>query len=129
MSGVDTRHIARDSLFLMAEVRIEGESSPFRVKVRNLSNGGMMAECDRTGQTPVQGGTKLSVNLRNIGQVEGTVAWVQENRFGIAFAREIDAAEARAKPNNANDSDTPRYVRPASLHPSAAGNGNSLRKI
>ncbi|WBY16820.1 PilZ domain-containing protein [Erythrobacteraceae bacterium WH01K] len=129
MSGVDTRHIARDSLFLMADLQIGDGSPASKVKVRNLSNGGMMAECDPAIASRVQGGTHLSVQLRNIGWVEGTVAWVQDNRFGIAFSREIDAADARARPANTNDSDTPRYVRPAGLMPAAMGDPSKLRKI
>jgi len=33
--------------------------------------------------------------LRNIGWIEGSVAWKQDNRFGIAFADEIDPKKAR----------------------------------
>lgn len=41
-------------------------------------------------------GLVVWVNLRNIGWVEGSIAWVQENRFGIAFRDEIDPKLARA---------------------------------
>ena len=121
MSGVDTRHIPRDSLFLLAEIRLEGRENLVRGKVRNLSDGGMMAE----GDVSVQNGMRLSINLRNIGWIEGSVAWVQDNRFGIAFANEIHAAEARTRPTETDSSDTPRYLRPNSIGPDA----KSLRKI
>lgn len=112
MSAVDTRNISRDSLFLMAEVRIDGLESEFRVKVRNLSSGGMMAE----GGPAVTRGGKVSIQLRNIGWVDGIIAWVQEERFGIAFAREIEPKLARAAVGS-GDISAPRFTRPSSLHP------------
>ena len=92
MSSVDTRQLSRDSLFLLAEVRVEGRDESSKVKVRNLSDGGMMAD----GDVPVQRGSRVVVELRNIGTVEGSVAWVQDKRFGIAFDRQVDAHAARA---------------------------------
>jgi PilZ domain len=92
MSNVDTRQVGRDSLFLLAQVRVDGQDSPARVKVRNLSAGGMMAE----GDMRVMRGAHVSVELRNIGWVEGSVAWKQDNRFGIAFVDEIDPRVVRA---------------------------------
>lgn len=92
MDDSENRQIGRDSLFVMADLRVAGVSSEQRVKVRNLSAGGMMAE----GDVKVQAGEAIEVNIRNIGWVEGSVAWVQENRFGIAFHDEIDPKVARA---------------------------------
>ncbi|MNC96807.1 hypothetical protein D3C83_142760 [compost metagenome] len=54
----------------------------------------------------------VTVELRNVGRVEGSVAWVQDNRFGVAFVEEIDPKLARAPVSNGNDLDTPRFVRP-----------------
>lgn len=107
MTSVETRHIARDSLFLMAELCLEGSDLRHRVKVRNLSAGGMMAE----GDARVAPGSKVSLNLRNIGWVDGCVAWVQDNRFGIAFVDEIDARAVRGMPPAAAvKHDAPRYT-------------------
>ena len=108
MTELDHRQVGRDSLFLMADVRLAGAGDEHRVKVRNLSGGGMMAE----GQMKVTRGAKLDINLRNIGWVPGVVAWIQDNRFGIAFMEEIDPKLAR-EPINANIVDTtPRFVKP-----------------
>lgn len=93
MSNVDTRQVGRDSLFLLAQVKIDGQDTVARVKVRNLSAGGMMAE----GDAKVIRGARVEVELRNIGWVQGTVAWCQGNRFGIAFLDEIDPKVARAQ--------------------------------
>jgi len=91
MTGVETRSVARDSLFLLADIRIEQGAEANRVRVRNLSDGGMMAE----GNLKVKCGHRVDVELRNIGSVPGTVAWVQDDRFGIAFDEEIDSQKAR----------------------------------
>lgn len=124
MSGVDTRNIARDSLFMLAELRLDGQEASDRVKVRNLSAGGMMAE----GGPRVATGAKLSVNLRNIGWVEGSVAWVQDTRFGIAFTQEIDPKLAR-QTVTVEEKSTPRFLRTVgSLQPGLREEG-SVRKV
>lgn len=126
MSGVETRNIHRDSLFLMADVRIEGEEGAHRVKVRNLSSGGMMAE----GGPAVLRGARVAVELRNIGWVEGSVAWVQENRFGIAFAKEIEPKLARSQVAVGGDLSSPRFTRPSSIQTAHGGaDEERLRRI
>jgi hypothetical protein len=106
MDDSENRQIARDSLFVMAGLRLEGDHGEHKVKVRNLSSGGMMAE----GTVHVVRGAVLTVEIRNIGWVEGTVAWVQGTRFGVAFREEIDPKIARA-PLIIGES-TPRFVKP-----------------
>lgn len=91
MSAVETRTVSRDSLFLLASIRVEQDSEAHKVRVRNLSDGGMMGE----GTLRVQRGNRLEIELRNIGKVDGSVAWVQDNRFGIAFDEEVNSAMAR----------------------------------
>jgi len=121
MGDSESRQISRDSLFVLAELRLDGSETPHKVKVRNLSAGGLMADAP----LKVQRGQLCSVELRNIGWVEGSVAWVQENRFGIAFREEIDPKVARA-PVAASEG-TARYVRPPiDFNPSPQG---ALRKI
>lgn len=120
MSEGEHRHIARDSLFVLADLQIDGDETEYRVKVRNLSSGGMMAE----GQVKVLRGMPVCINLRNIGWVEGTVAWVQDSRFGIAFRDEIDPKVARAPVVPGEN--TPVFVRsPLPCPPE----GSRLRKI
>lgn len=126
MTDIDTRQLARDSLFLMALIRVDGDASgqEYRVKVRNLSSGGMMAE----GEAKVVRGALVKVELRNIGWVEGSVAWKQDSRFGIAFVKEIDPKLARAHVEIGNDLHTPRHVRPP-LGMITAPAPSSLRKV
>ena len=92
MNENDHRHIGRDSLFLMADLHVDGLDGEHRIKVRNLSSGGMMGE----GPVHVIRGAVVSVNIRNVGWVKGSVAWVHGNRFGVAFREDIDPKNARA---------------------------------
>ena len=104
--SVDTRHVSRDSLFLFADLAFDGRGETARVKVRNLSSGGMMAE----GGPAVSTGERLTIDLRNVGAIQGAVAWVQGNRYGVAFDGEIDPKLVRA-PLATNADDGPRYGR------------------
>lgn len=112
MSALDTRRVSRDSLFLMADLAVEGRSA-VRIKVRNLSDCGMMGE----GEIEIASGNRIVVDLRNIGKVSGKVAWARDNRFGLSFDRIIDPKRARA-PVGTGFAQSPRYARPA-IDPSA----------
>ncbi len=111
MSGLDTRSVSRDSLFLLANVRVERQSEQHRVRVRNLSDGGMMGESPML----VARGNRVEVELRNIGKVTGCVAWVQDQRFGIAFDEEVDSQRARSPTVGAAESKT-TYGELSSAH-------------
>lgn len=121
MDANDNRHIARDSLFLMADLRVDGLEGEHRIKVRNLSAGGMMGE----GPVRVLRGAVVEVNIRNVGWVEGSIAWVQSNRFGVAFRDEIDPKVARAPVGQNADDGPPRFLRSAFAAPETG----TIRKI
>lgn len=124
MSQVDTRQLGRDSLFLLANLRFDEGGEAYRIKVRNLSSGGMMAE----GELRVTQGAAVQIELRNIGWIAGTVAWKADGRFGVAFAEEIDPKLARAPVSgNPEQAEAPRYARP--LLPQADNDFTNLRKI
>ncbi|EGD57266.1 hypothetical protein Y88_3575 [Novosphingobium nitrogenifigens DSM 19370] len=116
----DNRQVGRDSLFLMADLRVERSAGDHRIKVRNLSARGMMAE----GTVKVMAGIGVEVSLRNIGWVPGRVAWIQDNRFGIAFLDDIDPKLVRAAPQGAGEG-TPRYLKSTALPPDPS----RLRKL
>jgi hypothetical protein len=111
MTGLETRSVTRDSLFLLADIRVEQNVDVYRVRVRNLSDGGMMGE----GHLRVQRGHRVAVELRNVGSVNGTVAWVQDNRFGVAFDEEIDSQMAR-RPLQQPELAAALVTRPAWTH-------------
>lgn len=100
MTSTESRSTARESLFQLASVQIEQETERHRVRVRNLSDGGMMAEATNTR---VQRGHRVTVELRDLGAVRGSVAWVQDNRFGIAFDAPIDSRQADSNQTSESD--------------------------
>lgn len=91
MREQDHRKHDRDSLFLVAELRLEQDGAPYGVKLRNISDAGVMAE----GSMRVVRGQPVWVELYNIGIVQGTIAWAAGNRCGIAFDQTIKAADVR----------------------------------
>ena len=122
MNASENRQLYRDSLFLMADLRLDGVDGEHRIKVRNLSAGGMMGE----GRVRVERGMIVHVSIRNIGWVQGAIAWVQEDRFGIAFHDEIDPKLARASASSKDEGYVaPRYTR---QHPLPINTGK-VRKI
>jgi len=87
----DNRQSPRNSLFLLAICHWPQRHEEQRVKVRNLSANGLMAE----GLMHPVVGEPVVIELRNIGRVDGIVAWVREPRFGVAFVDQIDPALVR----------------------------------
>lgn len=88
----------RDSLFLMGLLHFGDEAVPYEVRVRNLSEGGLMADCRRV----VEPGTPVHIELRGVGRVAGRVAWCAEQRIGIALDQPIDPQRVR-KPAGSKD--------------------------
>lgn len=124
MTDNESRQITRDSLFLMADLRVDGASGEHRIKVRNLSAGGMMGE----GPVAVVRGAIVEVHIRNVGWVQGTVAWVEANRFGVAFREDIDPKLARAQPRKATDEELYRPIASQAALAAAMKSG-TVRKI
>lgn len=100
MSGIETRSRSRESLFMFAEVQLGQRAHRYRVRVRNLSSTGMMG----AGNLRVERGTTLTVFLEGEEPIEGYVAWVQGDRFGIAFSEEIDFDEVKHQSIGRSDS-------------------------
>jgi PilZ domain len=86
------RQADRDSLFLTSEVTVEGALKPVTVRVRNLSAGGMMVDANAIFRE----GAAVQTELRGIGSVAGRIAWIVDDRAGVAFDQEIDPKCARA---------------------------------
>lgn len=124
MTSLCTRTVDRDSLFVMADLVFDSGLPPVRVKVRNLSAGGMMVE----GDIRVKRGLRVAADLRNIGPVAGVVVWVRAPRFGIAFEEEIDPLQARTEVF-AGPREAPGYAR-AAVTPDRHGGWNGrLRHV
>lgn len=100
MSPLDTtndvapnkREAPRDKLLLSATCHWPARNANEKVKVRNVSATGLMAE----GMSGAMVGENVIIDLRNIGPVEGMVVWVAGNRFGVALAHNIDPVLLRS---------------------------------
>ncbi|CAN5261800.1 hypothetical protein BH09PSE3_BH09PSE3_05770 [soil metagenome] len=93
------RQAQRDSLFLSATIKVQGLATPITVRVRNLSNGGMMID----GNARLVPGQSVETDLRGIGPVSGIVAWVEAGRAGVAFDDMVDPKLARYQVGTAQD--------------------------
>jgi hypothetical protein len=93
---------SRDSMFLHGIVRHLGDQETAVLRVRNLSAGGLMADCPRLFER----GEAVELELRGIGIVNGRIAWATEGRIGVAFEWKVDPKLAR-KPVRTR-SDEPR---------------------
>ena len=96
----------RDSLFLSARLVFAGRTGAHDVRVRNLSEGGLMAEYE----PPVAAGVAVTLEMRGLGELTGRVAWCTRGRLGIAFDHPINPARAR-KPVGAGAT-TYAYAKP-----------------
>ena len=105
-AGRSQRNRGRDSLFLVGRLTFADENKMHEVRIRNLSEGGLMVEIERL----VALGTTVTLDLRGIGEVTGRVAWCAEGRIGIALEQRIDPKRAR-KPVGGGEQ-TPAYAKP-----------------
>ncbi|WBO21073.1 PilZ domain-containing protein [Sphingomonas abietis] len=102
------RRDARDSLFVLARIKIEGDAGDgISVRVRNVSSGGLMADVP----AEYRPGMRVELSLEGIGDLGGSVAWAEAGRIGVAFDHPIDKTRAR-KPKASKDDE---LFRPAPL--------------
>lgn len=85
------RTAPRDSLFLLTALATIDGVPLGKARVRNLSATGLMADCERA----VPAGVRITLDLRGVGQVIGSVAWSREDKIGVAFDEAIDPQLAR----------------------------------
>lgn len=104
--GSVKRDANRDSLFLTANLRFQTGGEEGQVRIRNLSEGGLMAEA----AIQATRGTRLEIELRNIGWISGKIAWVAEKKIGVAFDHPIDPKIARM-PVGAYRDQRPDYLK------------------
>lgn len=103
MPAQDQHAMQRHDSVLVAAISIAGDAGTHQIQVRNLSAGGMMGE----GAVAISRGSSLEIDLPNVGSVAGTVAWVQDDRFGVAFASEIEPEKVFGKANVVQDRGAP----------------------
>lgn len=81
----------RDRILLLARLCVEDDAEIYAIRIRDLSAGGMRAQF--SGR-PL-GRTKVAVEIRNLGWVEGRVAWQNADTIGVRFDKPIDPEKAR----------------------------------
>jgi hypothetical protein len=98
----------RDSLFLVARLRLVGEARDRQVRVRNLSAGGLMAEY----ADPIDSGAAVELDVRGLGWVPGRIAWAAAGRVGVAFDHPIDPKRARKPVGPSAAKPSPAVIKP-----------------
>ena len=91
MTASDQRTSPRDRILLLARLRVAGEAEIYAVRIRDLSAGGMRAQF--SGRALDQ--NNVAIEIRNLGWVEGRVAWQRADMIGVRFAEPIDPDKAR----------------------------------
>lgn len=76
----------RQQTLLRGLLRPENRPNPIEIRVRNLSSGGLMANCTTT----IERGERVLVTLRGVGEVPGMVVWNGADAIGVAFDEPID---------------------------------------
>lgn len=76
----------RDSMFLGATIRLPDTGESWPIRVRNISAGGLMAECAQSFTR----GAKVELELRGVGSQRATIAWIANGKLGVTFERPIN---------------------------------------
>jgi hypothetical protein len=90
------------SLLRVGAISVEGQRE--LCLIRNVSVGGMMIRA----YSPIEVGTRLSVELKQGDPVSGTVRWVENGLTGVSFDAPIDVVQLLSAPG---DGPRPRLPR------------------
>lgn len=99
----------RDSLIVVSWLRVEGKTYP--VVVRNISSLGLKA----VGDAPIGKGSLVEVDVKNLGWVQGKVAWIKGKEFGVRLRTQIQPEALRRHISTPGsqpgfEARTPRFV-------------------
>jgi hypothetical protein len=78
-------------MFLNSTIHHPASGETWPLRVRNLSSGGLMADCPGTFAP----GDDVELDVRGIGIQKGAIAWTTPNRIGVAFEQPINPLLAR----------------------------------
>ena len=92
--------------------RLHWDGRSLEVRLRNISPGGAMIECER----PIPADTRVELDLADSGTLGAEVRWSQQGRVGLKFDSEFELhALSRPKPGAASlKMVTPDYLNPDS---------------
>jgi len=106
---------------LIRNGRLRWDEHSVPVRLRNISEGGAMVDCD----SALAPGTAVSLDLDETGTVAGEIRWEQRGQLGIRFERPFNLARlapAAAPPVRAPAMVVPEYLKPgAERAPEYAG--------
>lgn len=88
------RTSARHHVMLIREIQTEAMEAPVRIRVRDISLRGMMAEAS----VRMQEGERLVLRLGDGTLVAGAVQWVRGLSFGIIFESDLPLDQLRGRP-------------------------------
>ena len=107
----------RHRLIRTGTLAVDGDTLP--VRLRNISAGGAMVECDR----PVPVATRVDLDLDEAGRLEAEIRWSEGGRLGMRFAAPFTLSRLA---RSAGVRAIPRVLKPAYLDaPAAAKPGRS----
>jgi len=98
---------------LIRNGRLRWDEQHVPVRLRNISEGGAMVDCD----CALAPGTAVSLDLDETGTVAGEIRWEQRGQLGIRFERPFNLA--RLAPAGAPPARGPAMVVPEYLKPGA----------
>jgi len=85
------RSAPRTSMFLQASILCMASGETHALRVRNISSGGLMAECAHDFAT----GDRVELDVRGVGKQAGQIAWTGHGKLGVSFDDPINPALAR----------------------------------
>lgn len=91
MAATDQRISHRDRILLLAQLRVAGETEIHAVRIRDLSATGLRAQFTGRALDHI----RVAIEIRNLGWIDGRVAWQGADTIGIHFDEPIDPDKAR----------------------------------
>jgi hypothetical protein len=105
LTAPEQRASRRDRILLLARLRVHGDEDIHAIRIRDLSADGLRAQC--TGL--VIANRRVEIEIRNLGWVEGRVAWHNEEYIGVRFAKPIDPEKTRIAVTGAYQAPPPSW--------------------
>ncbi len=98
--------------------RLQWDGKALEVRLRNISAGGAMIECER----PIPADTRVELDLAESGTLGAEVRWSQQGRVGLRFDGEFELRKlSRPRPGAAGlKMVTPDYLNPEFVPPRPA---------
>lgn len=101
----DNRVAARSRMLMRAKLRVRGLTGEHAISIKDISSTGLKA----SGVLKFLSGTRVEIDLRNIGWVAGQIIWTDaDGCVGIRFSSIINAECTRTQISGSYALDPPR---------------------